>query len=107
MLYKFKSKAAGNVIMTAPVGDRLMRLMGREPAIKGIFLPDQMPQAVALLIAAIEDDDARRQALLAEAEAEGRPLPMMEGISLRQRAWPLIEMMRRAHAEEHEIVWGV
>jgi hypothetical protein len=107
MLYKFKSKAAGNVIMTAPVGDRLMRLMGREPAIKGIFLPEQMPQLVALLIAAMEDDDARRQALLAEAEAEGRPLPLMEGISLRQRAWPLIEMMRRAQAEEHEIVWGV
>ncbi|MEX8498206.1 MAG: DUF1840 domain-containing protein [Leptothrix ochracea] len=107
MLYKFKSKAAGNVIMTAPVGDRLMRLMGREPAIKGIFLPEQMPPLVALLIAAMADDDARRQALLAEAEAEGRPLPLMEGISLRQRAWPLVDMMKRAHAEGHEIVWGV
>ena len=28
-------------------------------------------------------------------------------VSLRQRAWPLIEMMKRAHAEDQDIVWGV
>jgi hypothetical protein len=107
MLYKFKSKAAGDVIMTAPVGDRIMRLIGREPAAKGIFLPEQMPELMARLMTAIEAEEARRRELEREAEAEGRTLPVGEGISLRQRAWPLIEMMRRAQAAEKDIVWGV
>lgn len=107
MLYKFKSKAAGDVIMTAPVGDRILRLIGREPAPKGIFLPEHMPDLTARLIAAIEAEEARRRELQQEAEAEGRTLPPGEGISLRQRAWPLIEMMRRAQAAEKDIVWGV
>ena len=37
MIYKFKSKAAGDVIMLQPHGDQLMRLIGREPAAKGII----------------------------------------------------------------------
>ena len=32
MLYKFKSKAAGDVIMLGPNGDHVLRLAGREPA---------------------------------------------------------------------------
>jgi hypothetical protein len=107
MLYKFKSKASGNVIMTAPVGDRLMRLLGREPAPKGIFLPEQMPAAIALLQAAVEAEDAHRREMEQAAKAEGRTLPRGDGVSLRQRVWPVIDMMKRAHAEGHEIVWGV
>ena len=26
---------------------------------------------------------------------------------VRQRAWPLVEMMKRSHADGHDIVWGV
>ena len=47
MIYKFKSKAAGDVIMLAPTGDHLMRLIGREPAPKGIFEPAAMPGTIA------------------------------------------------------------
>jgi hypothetical protein len=107
MLYKFKSKAAGDVIMTAPIGDRLMRLLAREPAPKGIFELEAMPGAIARLEAAIEAEEAARRAAEAEATAEGRSLPERDGLGLRQRAWPLIEMLKRAHAAGHPIVWGV
>lgn len=107
MLYKFKSKAAGDVIMTAPVGDRLMRVVGRDPAAKGIFEPADLPQLIQSLEQAIHaEEEARRQAE-AEALAEGRTPPKGEGITLRQRAWPLIEMMKRSAAADAEIVWGV
>jgi hypothetical protein len=36
MLYKFKSKAAGDVIMLGPNGDQVLRLLGRAPAPSGI-----------------------------------------------------------------------
>ena len=107
MLYKFKSKAAGDLIMTAPNGDQILRLIGREPAPKGIFLPEQMPAAIAALQAAVAEDEAQRRADEQEAAAAGKTLPPREGVSLRQRAWPLIEMMKRAQAAGQEIVWGV
>lgn len=107
MLYKFKSKAAGDVIMTEPVGDRLLRIVGRDPAPQGIFLPEQMPAAITAMESAIAAEEAERERAEAEAAEEGASPPPREGVSLRQRAWPLIEMMRRAHGADREIVWGV
>ena len=103
MLYKFRSKAAGDLIMLGPTGDQLLRIIGKDPAHKGIIAPPAMPQAIAALEKAVADDEAER----AQAEREGAP-PRREGhVSLRQRAWPLVEMLKRAQAADKEIVWGV
>lgn len=107
MLYKFKSKAAGDVIMTGPIGDAVLRTMGKEAGAKGIVLPADMPGAIAALESAVLVEEQARQQAEADARAEGKTLPPREGVSLRQRAWPLVEMMKRAHAAEEEIVWGV
>jgi Domain of unknown function (DUF1840) len=96
MLYKFKSKAGGDVIMTGPHGDQLLRLLGREPAAQGILLPQDLPPAIAALEAAVAAEE-----LPVDDDAQPRP------IGLRQRAWPLLEMMKRARAQDKEIVWGV
>ena len=107
MIYKFKSKAAGDVIMMGPSGDHVLRVIGKQPAPKGIIEPADMPAAISAIERAIvEEEDARKQAE-ADAAAEGRTLAPAEGVSLRQRAWPLVEMMKRAHADGKEIVWGV
>ncbi|WP_430419586.1 DUF1840 domain-containing protein [Methylibium petroleiphilum] len=107
MLYKFKSKAAGDVIMTGPIGDAVLRTMGKEAGAKGIVLPADMPGAIAALESAVLVEEQARQQAEADARAEGKTLPPREGVSLRQRAWPLVEMMKRAHAADEEIVWGV
>ena len=101
MIYKFKSKAAGDVIMLAPTGDRVLGLIGKQPAAQGIIEPAVMPAAIAALAAAIEADDALRQ-----AAANDDAKPAGDAISLRQRAWPLVEMMKRSHAADAPIVWG-
>ncbi len=107
MLYKFKSKAAGDVIMLAASGDQMLRILGREPAPRGILEVADMPAALRALEAAVlQDEQARRQAE-AEAAAEGKPLASRELVSLRQRAWPLLEMIKRSHASKTDIVWGV
>lgn len=102
MIYKFKSKAAGDVIMMAPNGDQVLRLIGKEPAAKGIIEPPAMAAAMAALEQAIAADDAARK-----AGAENRDDAPQDRVSLRQRAWPLVEMMKRAQAANQEIVWGV
>jgi hypothetical protein len=104
MLYKFKSKAAGDVIMLGPNGDQVMRILGRDPAAKGIIEVAAMPAAIVALEAAI----AAAETAAATPAAAGAPeSPGADRISLRQRAWPLIEMMKRAHDAGEPIVWGV
>lgn len=107
MIYKFRSKAAGDVIMLGPTGDAVLRAAGREPAPQGIFEPAAMPAARAAIERAIEADDAARAEAEAQARAEGANLPRGDGLGLRQRAWPLVEMMKRAEGAGEPIVWGV
>jgi hypothetical protein len=108
MLYKFKSKAAGDVIMTEPVGDSVLRAMGREPASQGIFESGSMATLLQTLEAAVAADEAHRQRVPSEeSSSPGRAVRASEGVSLKQRAWPLVEMMRRAIAAREDIVWGV
>ena len=110
MLYKFMSKAGGDVIMLGPNGDQLLRLIGKEPAPSGIIEVAQMPAAIAALQAAVADDEAMRAGRNADAgdAADAADEPgAAKGISLRQRVWPMVDLMRRAHAAEQVIVWGV
>lgn len=96
MIYKFKSKAAGDVIMLAGNGDQLLRALGREPATQGIIEPAHMPAAIAALQAAIAADEQ-------PPENDDKPAP----VGLRQRFWPMVEMLRRAQAAAEPVVWGV
>jgi hypothetical protein len=107
MIYKFKSKSSGDVIMMGPNGDQLLRIIGREPSPKGIIEAPAIPAAIAALEKAVADDEAAREQAEQEAIANGEQPPPREGVSLRQRVWPMIEMMRRSMAHGHDIVWGV
>jgi hypothetical protein len=105
MLYKFKSKAAGDVIMLGPNGDQLLRLLGREPATQGIFDVAQMPALVAALENAVAVDEAAR--IDAASQGDDAPRRNGDGVSLRQRAWPLLDMLKRCQAAREPITWGV
>lgn len=107
MLYKFKSKAAGDLIMLEPNGRRVLQIIGKDPGPKGIIEPHQMAGAIRALEAAIASDEAEQKAAIEEAQARGEVPPRFEGISLRQRAVPFIDMLRRCAQADKEIVWGV
>ena len=98
MLYKFKSKNAGDVIMLDPNGRRILEVIGKDAGPKGIILPEQMPAAIAALQAAILDEEK------ALRETGSAPL---EGPGLRQRALPFIDLLQRCHKSGNEVVWGV
>jgi hypothetical protein len=111
MLYKFRSDAAGDVIMTADVGDKVLRAMGREPAAKGILEAKDLPALASLLERAMQEDEQRRLRSSGEAQAEddaqADPRAQDRAIGLRQRGWPLLEMIRRSQADGVPVVWGV
>jgi len=107
MLYKFKSKAAGDLIMLEPNGRRVLQIIGKEPGPKGIIEPGQMPAAIAALESAIAREEADQKAAIEEARAKGEVPPQFGDVSLRQRAVPFIDMLRRCEKAGKEIVWGV
>ena len=111
MLYKFQSKTTGDLIMLQPNGRRVLEIIGKDTQSgtgdKGIILPEQMPAAIAALAAAIVREDADKEAAVADALARFEPPPRFEAVSLRQRALPFIEMLRRCEKAGTEIVWGV
>jgi hypothetical protein len=94
MLYKFKSKATGDLIMLEPDAKRLLKIMGREDQVKGIFLVDQLAEAMAQLERAI-----------AEEEAQGRQDPKQ--VPLRNRSQPMLKMLKTCLDKSADVVWGV
>lgn len=107
MLYKFKSKAAGDLIMLEPNGRRVLQIIGKDPGPKGIILPEDMPAATKALEAAIAQEEADHKAAIEEAKQRGEEPPRFDAISLRQRAVPFLDMLRRCSQAGKEIVWGV
>lgn len=111
MLYKFKSKAAGDVIMLEANGKRVLGIIGNATGhaygTQGILQPAQMKTAADALDAAINQEEADQKSAKAQAHADSKMALPFESVSLRQRAHPLIEMLRRCESANEEIVWGV
>lgn len=107
MLYKFKSKAAGDLIMLEPNGRRVLQIIGKDPGPTGIILLPEMGAAARALEQAIADEEAQQKAAIEAARAQGDEPPRFDAIGLRQRAHPFIEMLHRCEKAGREIVWGV
>ena len=100
MLYKFKSKNAGDVIMLEPNGRKILEIIGKDAGPTGIILPEQMPAAIAAIQAAIALEESHDQNH-DEAVVPG------DGTGLRQRAMPFIDMLKRNYESGDDVVWGV
>lgn len=108
MLYRFKSKNLADVVMLEPNGRRVLEIIGKDPGPQGILLPDQMPAAIDALRAAVEEEEREFAEAKAAFEAGQSPEPAHgDGVSLRQRTQPFIEMLRFCHAQGDSVVWGV
>ena len=110
MLYKFKSKVTGDLIMLEANGSQMLTILGKGDAAnlaQGILVPGDMPAATAALTQAVSHDDEARSATQSGAGQGGEAVHPLSTVSLRQRAAPLLEMIQRCQAENTPIVWGV
>ena len=105
MIYKFKSRATGDLIMLAPHGDQVLELLGRTPSAKGIIEVADMAAAIQTLESAVKADEQRVDQPSDTNDTE--PGEVRHPVGLRQRLWPMIEMLRRALAADEAVVWGV
>ncbi len=98
MLYRFKSKNMGDVIMLEANGRQVLEIIGKTPGPQGIILPEQMPAAIQALEAAIALEDSQ------DKDASDA---LVEGLGLHQRALPFIHMLQWNQKAGQEVVWGV
>jgi hypothetical protein len=93
--------------MLEHAGDTVLGAMGIAPAAKGIIEAAAMPAAIESIESAIALEESTQDRTAAPPAGTDSTAEEFDAVSLRQRAWPLIDMMRRAHAEGAAIVRGV
>lgn len=112
MFYKFKSRAAADLILLEPQGRQILQIIGKAPASTGIVTAAQIPAALAALEAAVAADEARLREAKAAAEAGEADQDALQedgrdAVRLHQRAAPFLDVLRRSLKEECDVVWGV
>ena len=111
MLFIFKSDADADVIMFGDIAKKLVEILGKDPQdAKGIVTVEQLPDAIARLRAAIEEDRVCQRGQAEnddDAEQDPERSGMAAPVNLAQRAWPLLTMLERSQKEGVPVVWGV
>jgi hypothetical protein len=107
MLYKFKSKASGDLIMMEADGRRLLQIIGKTELHRGVLQPQEIPAAMAALQNALTLEDAARTVSGTKQPSDEMPSAWNQAISLRQRSLPFMQMMQRCQDAQKEITWGV
>ncbi|MDD2881370.1 MAG: DUF1840 domain-containing protein [Rhodoferax sp.] len=105
MIYKFKSQAAGDVIMMKFNAEQMLAIIGKEASPQGIITVAQIPAAIAALEAAVVAHEAV-QSLRASSPPQGVEIEG-DSVMLRQRAAPFIDLLRHSAAAGKDVVWGV
>lgn len=111
-LVVFRSKAAGEIFMFAETARRIFAILGKDEAPRGVISVEQIPNALARLSAAIEQEkaqlqEARKAAEEADRRGERQAESAAQPISLAQRAYPLVEMLQAALKKRVDVTWGV
>ncbi len=106
----FRSQAAADVMMFDDVAKRMMVVMGKEEATRGIITVEQLPEAIARLRAAIAEDKA------AHAGVDDDNLPKTEAVpgggersyvGFARRAVPLVELLEYSLKDDKPVTWGI
>jgi len=112
MLVKLTSSASGEIIMFAKDMRQLLEIVGKECTARGVFTKDQLPEAMAKLQQAVDQEklamrEARQDGSV-EEDTKGDDEEHKSGragIHLGQRAHPLLKMMNLTLQEEGFILW--
>ena len=77
---------------------------------RGVINAEQVPDALRRLVDAVEEEKAQLKAAREEAELhdkQGDGTAQPRPITLGQRAFPLIEMLREAQKKNVDVTWGI
>ena len=99
MLVTFRTKAYANITMFGDVAIRLLKLMGHSGTVPSAILPEDIPAALERLRAGIEAGE-HSAADDTPSNEQGEP-----PVSLKNRAFPLIELLEAAARADVPVRW--
>lgn len=104
MIVRFDAKA-GSFIMMGDVAVQLLQMMGHSGTVPSAILAGEIPKALAQLRATLAglpppppEPDLTRE----EEERRGGPT-----VTLRQRAFPLVDLLERSAKKGCDVMWSV
>jgi hypothetical protein len=102
MLVTFSCPAYADITMFGDVATRLLKLMGHSATVPSALAAEDVQPALERLQAAIEveGDEPSPEAKHAAQEEGGEPV-----VTLSQRAWPVIELLRAAAKAKCHVMW--
>lgn len=118
MIYKFETRAGGRITYTDVVGARLLQIIGKKPGLRGVITVEDIPAALLALEAAV----ARDREMTLEQRQELEPHAVDDGkrgdprddeqereppVSLGQRAFPFIDLLKHALNVREDVTWGI
>jgi hypothetical protein len=105
-LVVFRSKAAAEIFMFPETAARLLQIMSKTEGERGVIRADEVGDALNRLTAAVDQEksELRAQREPDQRSDHGERAPP---ITLGQRAFPLIEMLRAAQRKRVDVTWGV
>ena len=110
-LVVFRSKAAGEIFMFAETARRILDIIGKTDAPRGVITAAQVSEALQRLNDAVEEEKAQLKAAAEQAQDADRRgedgAAAARAITLGQRAYPLLEMLRAAQKKQVDVTWGV
>ncbi len=106
VLVTFRTKAYANITMFGDVAVRLLRLMGHTGTVPSAIRPEDIPDALQRLKAGIAAAEAATAVPEEPSEARRESGDAEEPrVSLKQRAFPLIQLLEAAERENVPVMW--
>jgi hypothetical protein len=113
----FKSKSSPAVMMYQEHAERILEVLNKNPA-RGVITAAEAPSVLAMLEKEvqlskqhIEDLDIEHHADTTHnvdaLDGDNAELPEKQHVGFGQRVYPLLQMLRAAATEGHDILWGV
>ena len=118
MIYQFETRAGGRITYTDVVGAQLLHLIGKQPGPRGVITVEDIPAALRVLEAAVQREKEmtaeQRQDLEPHAGDDGRRSDPRDDerereppVSLGQRAFPFIDLLKHAQKMNEDVTWGI
>lgn len=107
MLVTFSSKAGADILMLAQHAKPILTIVGKiddkDLLTRGAFMPEHLPEAISRLEQAIAAEPKQPQEDDQEADQPKDALSMPVG--LRQRSFPLLDLLKKAQAQNVPVMW--
>ena len=102
MLITFHTKSYADITLFGDIGKQLIELMGHTPTVPGAILAEDLPAALARLLAGVAAPSA--QAAVSD-KSDARADDEEQPVSLAHRALPLIQLLEAAVKDTENVMW--